>query len=78
MLEENSYRSIILDRLKNSSQHMKITASSKGECYSYSTIIDKDGVVTSDDRNIYTHIIDKNSDFILIKDRIDDMLKSKV
>jgi len=78
MLEENSYRSIILDRLKNSSQHMKITASLKENAIPTLLFIDKDGVVTSDDRNIYTHIIDKNSDFILIKDRIDDMLKSKV
>jgi len=64
MLEENSYRSIILDRLKNSSQHMKITASLKENAIPTLLFIDKDGVVTSDDRNIYTHIIDKNSDFI--------------
>jgi len=54
-----------------------ITASLKENAIPTLLFIDKDGVVTSDDRNIYTHIIDKNSDFILINnDRIDDMLKS--
>ncbi len=39
--------------------------------------IDKDADVTVEEKSIYTHVIDKNSDFILIKDRRDDMLKTK-
>ncbi len=77
MLDTNSYKSVILDRLKNSSQHLKVTQQIKEKSLPSLLFIDKDTDVTVEEKSIYTHVIDKNSDFILIKDRIDDMLKTK-
>jgi len=76
-LDKNSYKSVILDRLKNSKQHLKITQKIKEKSLPTLLFIDKDTIITSDDKKTYTHIIDRNSDFIIIKDRIDDMLKIK-
>jgi len=76
-LENNSYKSVILDRLKNSKQHLQVTKRVKERGVPTLLFIGKDTIITSDDKKTYTHIIDRNSDFILIKDRIDDMLKIK-
>ncbi len=67
----------MLDRFKDSSQHLKVTQQIKEKSLPSLLFIDKDADVTVEEKSIYTHVIDKNSDFILIKDRIDDMLKTK-
>jgi CheY-like chemotaxis protein len=77
MLDTNLYKSVILDMSINSTQHQKITKKIKSLNIPALLFIDKDVTPTPEDKKSYTHIIDKNSDFILIKDRIDDMLKIK-
>jgi len=77
MLDKNLYKSVILDKLKNSTQHKEVTQKIKQHSIPSLLFIEKDTAITAEDKKIYTHIIDKNSDFILIKDRIDDMLKIK-
>jgi len=77
MLDTNSYKSVVLDKSINTIQHQKITQKIKSINIPALLFIDKEVNPTLEDKKIYAHIIDKNSDFILIKDRIDDMLKIK-
>jgi CheY-like chemotaxis protein len=74
MIDSNRYKSLLLDRLDNEIKHSTITNKIKNRNIPSLLFIDKDEKVISSDTNTYTHIIDKTSDFIYIKDKVDNMM----
>ena len=75
ILNNNSYKSILLDRSDNDVIHSSITGKIREKNIPTLLFIDKNVEPLSSDTENYAHIIDKSSDFSLIKDRVDDMME---
>ncbi len=75
MIDNNRYKSLLLDKLDNEKKHSNITNTIKNIDIPSLLFIDKKDKIISNDNSIYTHIIDKTSDFISIKDKLDSMMK---
>ena len=75
MIDNNRYKSLLLDKLDNEIKHSSITNKIKNRDIPSLLFIDKEDKIISDDSTTYTHIIDKTSDFISIKDKVDSMMK---
>ncbi len=75
MIDNNKYKSLLLDKLDNEIKHSSITNKIKDRDIPSLLFIDKKDKIISNDSNTYTHIIDKASDFISIKDKVDSMMK---
>ncbi len=75
MIDNNKYKSLLLDKLDNEIKHSSITNKIKNRDIPSLLFIDKKDKIISNDSNTYTHIIDKTSDFISIKDKVDSMMK---
>jgi CheY-like chemotaxis protein len=74
MIDTNRYKSLLLDRLDNEVKHTTITNQIKNYDIPSLLFVDKDEQIISSDKETYTHIIDKSSDFIYIKDKVDNMM----
>ena len=75
MIDSNNYKSLLLDKLDNEIKHASITNKIKDRNIPSLLFIDKKDKIISTDTKTYTHIIDKSSDFISIKDKVDSMVK---
>jgi CheY-like chemotaxis protein len=73
ILDINSYKSILLDRSENSEIHHSLTQKIKEAKIPTLLFVDK-GIKPTSDEDGYANIIDKSSDFSLIKDKIDNMI----
>lgn len=76
MIDRNRYKSLLLDKLDNQIKHSSITERIKSRNIPSLLFIDKNEDIVSNDKDTYTHIIDKASDFIYIKDKVDNMMSS--
>ncbi len=74
MIDTNRYKSLLLDKLDNQLKHSNITKRIKNQNIPSLLFIDKNEDVISADKDTYTYIIDKASDFIYIKDKVDNMM----
>jgi len=74
ILDINSYKSILLDRSENSEIHNSLTQKIKEAKIPTLLFVDKGVKSLSSDEDGYANIIDKSSDFSLIKDKIDNMI----
>ncbi len=74
MIDTNHYKSLLLDKLDNQLKHSSITKRIKNQNIPSLLFIDKNEDVISTDKDTYTYIIDKASDFIYIKDKVDNMM----
>ncbi len=75
MIDNNKYKSLLLDKLDNEIKHTNISNKIKDRDIPSLLFIDKKDKIIPNDNNIYTHILDKTSDFISIKDKVDSMMK---
>ena len=76
MIDTNRYKSLLLDKLDNQIKHSSITKRIRNQNIPSLLFIDKNEEVISTDTDTYTYIIDKASDFIYIKDKVDNMMTS--
>jgi len=76
MINNNSYKSLLLDKSHNQSTQQEVSKKIKDKGIPSLLFIDKNEDVISSDTDTYTHIIDKASDFSYIKDRLDTMIQT--
>jgi len=73
MMDSSSYRSLLLDRISSNDLHQEVTKKIREKHIPTLLLID-DGVdLTPHDIETYAHVLDRDSDFSLIKDRVDSM-----
>ena len=70
----DSYHCILLDRIKSDSIHQNISKQIKSKNIQTLLFVDDKIKVLSSDREIYTHITDKLTDFNRIKDKVESMM----
>ncbi|MCK4441724.1 MAG: response regulator, partial [Sulfurovaceae bacterium] len=75
MINNYKYKSLILDKSGSKSTQKEVSKRIKDKGVPSLLFIDKNEKIISSDMDIYTHIIDKSSDFTCIKDRLDTMMK---
>jgi len=71
LIDTNQYKSLLLDKLDNQLKHSSITRRIKNQNIPSLLFIDKNEDIISIDKDTYTYIIDKASDFRYIKDKVD-------
>ncbi|MCK4442261.1 MAG: hypothetical protein KAU90_09660, partial [Sulfurovaceae bacterium] len=71
-INNKKYKSLILDKSGSQSTQQEVSKKIKDKGVPSLLFIDKNEEVISSD--VYTHIIDKSSDFTYIKDRLDSMM----
>ena len=77
MIDKNSYKSLILDKINNHITQQELSKHIKDKGIPSLLFIDKKSEsISNNETEIYTHIIDKSSDFTHIKDRLDTMIKT--
>jgi signal transduction histidine kinase/DNA-binding response OmpR family regulator len=74
MMDTSRYKALLLDKLDNQTRHINITESIKRQETPSLLFVDKDDDIMSIEKETYSYIIDKASDFIYIKDKIDNMM----
>ena len=73
-MSSNSYHSILLDRVQSDTIHYDLTQRIKLQNTPSLLFIDQNIKIVSNDKNTYTHVTDKLTDFNQIKEQVDSMM----
>ena len=72
------YKSILLDRVHSDIEHINLTKQIEQKNIPSLLFVDNQYKVTSKDKEIYTYISDKRTDYIRIKQKVDSMMQLSV
>jgi signal transduction histidine kinase/CheY-like chemotaxis protein len=73
-IDKDSYHSILLDRVNSNIIHESVSQKIKSKKIPTLLFVDNDTGVLSSDREIYTYVTDKLTDFNRIKEKVDSMM----
>jgi CheY-like chemotaxis protein len=73
-IDRDSYHSILLDRVNSNTIHESVSQKIKSKKIPTLLFVDNDTGVLSSDREIYTHVTNKLTDFNRIKEKVDSMM----
>ncbi|NOZ90481.1 MAG: response regulator [Epsilonproteobacteria bacterium] len=74
-IDFNTYHSIIIDKVCSDIIHQDITQKIKSKNIPSLLFVDKHSTIISSDKEAYTHITNKLTDFKLIQEKVDSMMK---
>jgi CheY-like chemotaxis protein len=73
-IDSNSHHTILLDRVKSDTIHKSISQQIRLKSIPSLLFVDERITVLSSDREIYTHVTDKLTDFNCIKEKVESMM----
>ena len=73
-IDSDFHHTILLDRVKSDSIHNSITKKIKSKNIPTLLFVDENIKIVSSDREIYTHVTDKHTDFNRIKEKVNNIM----
>ncbi len=74
VMDVNSYKCILLDRVHSESEHLTVSKHIKSKAIPSLLFIDKENNVMSSDKENFTFISEKLTDYYSIKSKVDQMI----